>query len=109
STRSESPSVFQFVDANRNKFMNGNVNWTYRKTPRFTATFSYGYNQNISRSLPYFANKINVSKDAGITGNNQDAPYWGPPNLNFTNYAGLNEGRYFSTRTQPPSFGYNGF
>ena len=30
---------------------------------------------------PYFANRTNVSGDAGITGNNQDPMNWGPPRL----------------------------
>jgi len=32
---------------------------------------------------PFFANRTNVSGNAGITGNNQDAINWGPPSLQF--------------------------
>ena len=33
---------------------------------------------------PYFANRTNVSGDAGIAGNNQDPINWGPPRLQFS-------------------------
>jgi hypothetical protein len=32
---------------------------------------------------PYFANRVNVSGDAGIVGNDQDPVNWGPPTLGF--------------------------
>ena len=41
-------------------------------------------------STPYFANRANVSGDAGIAGNNQEPVNWGPPGLIFSSgIAGL--------------------
>jgi len=109
-TRSDAPNLFQFSDGSRSKSINGAANWNYRKNPRFTSTFRYSFNRQISRALPYFANKINVSGVAGISGNNQDAPYWGPPNLNFsTGFSGLSDGRYSFNRTQNHAVAYAGF
>ena len=50
-------------------------------------------------STPYFANRTNVSGDAGIAGNNQDPVNWGPPALTFSSgVAGLADGQYASNR-----------
>ena len=48
---------------------------------------------------PYFANRTNVSGDAGITGNNQDPVNWGPPTLSFSSgVQALTDGQYASNR-----------
>src|SRR5262249_54891226 len=109
-TRSDSENLFRFADANRSKSMNAAVNYNYRPSPRSTATFRYVFNRQISRSLPFFSGKLNVSNAAAISGNNHDAPYWGPPNLNFsTGFSGVGDGGYVFNRTQNHSFGYSGF
>ena len=44
---------------------------------------------------PHFANRVNVSGEAGITGNDQDPTNWGPPALTFaSDLAGLSHGNY---------------
>ena len=110
STRSDAPNLFQFSDTSRSKSINSAVSWTYRKSPRSTSTFRYQFSRQTSRSQPYFADKINVSGLAGISGNNQDASYWGPPNLQFSSgFSGLVDGRYSFNRTQNHTLGYAGF
>ena len=43
----------------------------------------------------YFANRANISGEAGITGNNQEPMNWGPPSLIFSSgVAGLSTGQY---------------
>jgi hypothetical protein len=44
-----------------------------------TLSLRYQYSRNSNESLPYFANRVNVSGDAGINGNDQDPRNWGPP------------------------------
>ena len=39
----------------------------------------YQFTRQTNGATPYFANRTNVSGDAGITGNNQDPVNWGPP------------------------------
>ena len=59
------------------------------------------------RDTPFFADRINVSGDAGITGNNQEAVNWGPPSLSFsTGYAGLSDGQANFIRNQTSAVGY---
>src|ERR1019366_5483993 len=61
-----------------------------------------------ARNTPYFANKINVSHDAGIDGNNQDPQNWGPPSLSFNSgYAGLNDGQDSFLRNQTSAVSYS--
>jgi hypothetical protein len=110
SSRSDSPNVFGFLDTSRGFGLNGAVNWTYRPVSRFSATFRYQFSRQSTRVTPYFANRINVSGAAGITGNNQDAPYWGPPRLAFSSgIESLSLAQFSFNRNQASTFGYNSF
>ena len=102
----ESTSLFGFDDSSRNSGVNFNINWSRRFIPsnrqirtRYTLT------RQTNSSVPFFANHINVSGDAGITGNNQQPEHWGPPGLSFANsIAGLSSGQYSRNRTQSHAF-----
>jgi hypothetical protein len=73
-------------------------------------TFQYQFSRQTARLVPYFANQLNVSGIAGITGNNQEAVNWGSPALLFSNgLSGLSDGQYSNNRTQNHTFGYNSF
>ncbi len=110
SSRSSNPNVFNFLDTSRSVGVNANVSWTYRPAARFSATFRYSFNRQAARAIPYFANRINVSGEAGIAGNNQESPYWGPPRLAFSSgIEALNDGQYSFNRTQNNSAGYSSF
>src|SRR5262249_2097317 len=59
---------------------------------------------------PHFANRVNVSGIAGITGNDQAAPYWGPPALNFSGgISPLADAQFSFNRTQNSTVSYNSF
>src|SRR5262249_6537440 len=52
----------------------------------------------------------NVSGNAGINGNNQDAPNWGPPTLTFAGGTSqLSDGQYSNNRTQNNTVAYDSF
>jgi hypothetical protein len=54
-----------------------------------------------NRVNPYFANRRNVSEQAGITGNNQEPANWGPPALTFSSgIATLSDVQNSLTRNQ---------
>ena len=101
-TSNDSTSLFGFDDESRGSSMNVAVTWTRRFIPsnrqlRIRET----YTRQTNSVLPYFANRINVSGDAGISGNNQDPENWGPPALSFSSgIAGLSSGQYSFNRTQ---------
>ena len=60
------------------------------------------------RSTPFFANRLNVSGEAGIGGNNQDPQNWGPPSLNFNSgFAALNDAQESFTRNQTSAASYS--
>ncbi len=63
--------------------MNANVNWRRMISQRLNINSTIQGSRLVTHAYPYFEDRTNVSADAGITGNNQDPAYWGPPNLNF--------------------------
>ena len=55
------------------------VNWSHRFSQFFSLRLRYQFTRLTTEATPYFANRTNVSGDAGIAGNNQDPANWGPP------------------------------
>jgi hypothetical protein len=85
STRSDTPSIFNFLDGGRTLGLNATANWRHRFTNRLFGTFGIQFTRQTTRTTPFFENRENISGDAGILGNNQDPTYWGPPSLSFFN------------------------
>jgi hypothetical protein len=109
-SRSDAPNIFNFLDTGRTFGLNTSINWTTRPTQRFSATFAFRFSRLSTRNTPYFANHLNVSGIAGVTGNNQDPVNWGPPTLNLTGgTASLTDGLYSNNRNQTSSVSYNSF
>jgi hypothetical protein len=85
STRLNNTSLFGFVDTTDSLGFNTNVNWLHRFTPHIFQTLGFNFSRLRNEVTPNFANRTNVSGDAGIRGNLQDATDWGPPALSFSN------------------------
>ena len=86
STRSSSPAnLLGYVDATNTLGISTNINWAHTFNAHTRMNLGYQFSRQSNRLTPYFANKTNVSGDAGITGNLQDSTNWGPPTLNFSN------------------------
>ena len=102
----DSTSLFGFDDSSRGSGMNVSINWTRRMIPsNRQMRFRHTYTRQTNTAVPFFANRVNVSGDAGISGNNQDPENWGPPGLAFANeIAGLSSGQYSFNRTQSHAF-----
>ena len=100
STRSDSPSVFGFLDTQNVLGVNSNVRWAHTFTPRFYGTFQVTFNRYSVRATPFFENRENIAGNAGITGDNQEPIYWGPPSLSFgaSQIQGLSDGTPAFTR-----------
>jgi hypothetical protein len=108
STRSNGPNIFGFLDTTDTTGINTTVNWRHSFSPRFYGNLGYQFSRLILRSLPYFANRENVSGQAGITGNNQEPQNWGPPSLSFSNgIAGLSDAQQSLTRNQTNKIAYD--
>jgi hypothetical protein len=108
SSRSDNPDMFRFTDSGNNSSVSAGVNWVHRFTPRISATMRYTFSRSVTESLPYFANRLDVSGDAGITGNDRDPRNWGPPSLNFAGgIARLSTGSYAFDRNLSHSVSYS--
>jgi len=82
-TRGDTNSQFNFLDLKRSLGINSSATWRRTFTPRFYGALTYQFSRQSIRQIPFFANRVNVSGEAGIEGNNQDPLNWGPPALQF--------------------------
>ena len=100
-----SPNLFQFVDTGSGSGLNASLAWSRTITTRLIENLRYTFSRSRQLSEPYFANTTNVAAQLGIAGTSQIASNWGPPNLSFTNYAGLADGNYSLNRNQTSALG----
>jgi hypothetical protein len=87
-------NVFDFTDTSRQSSITAGVAWTRRFGTRLNVRANYQFTSADSTLTPFFANRINVSGDAGITGNDQHPLNWGPPTIAFPDIADLRDGNY---------------
>jgi hypothetical protein len=110
SARSDNTNLFNFLDTSRMSGVSASLQWTIRPTQRFAAVFRYQFTRQFTKSTPHFANRVNVSGNAGISGNNQDSPYWGPPTLSFAGGTStMSDGQYSFNHTQNHTFSYSSY
>jgi hypothetical protein len=94
STRDSSTNLLGFVDATSGLGMASKINWSHTFNARLRMNLGYQFSRQSTRLTPYWQNRTNVSGEAGITGNDQDPTYWGPPTLNFSSgLASLTDGQ----------------
>lgn len=103
-----SPNLFGFRDALATEGLNTAANWQHRFGQRLFAHIQLQVSRLSTRSKPYFANRVNVSGAAGITGNLQDAANWGPPQLGFASgIAGLSDAQAAFNRNLTSAIAYD--
>lgn len=101
STRSDSPNLFGFLATGSQLSTATKVNWRHNFSSRFFVNLGYQFSRDSSKATPFFSSRTNVSGEAGIQGNNQEAINWGPPSLNFANgITPLGESQYSAPRNQ---------
>jgi hypothetical protein len=94
-TAAEAANVFGFVDETSTSTLDASTTWSHRFNQFLTLRISYQFLRQTNDSTPHFANRTNVSGNAGINGNNQEAVNWGPPALLFSSgIAGLTMGQH---------------
>ena len=104
-----STSLLGFENVRDNSGFDTLVNWNYRLSQFMTLRARYQVAQGQNENLPFFANRVNVSGEAGITGNNQDPLNWGPPDLVFaSDIVALRDGRYALNKTRTQTWGADG-
>jgi hypothetical protein len=85
SARASNTNLFGFVDTTDTLGINSNINWQrYFSRQRMNIKFGYNFSRQRTIVVPHFENLANVSGAAGIGGNDQNPPDWGPPALNFS-------------------------
>ncbi|MGC4055907.1 MAG: TonB-dependent receptor [Paludibaculum sp.] len=100
-TREDDPDLFGFLDKRNLLGINSGANWTHRFSQRLFLNLGVQYSRLSTRMTPFFADRVNVSSNAGIAGNNQDPSNWGPPALNFSSgIAGLSDAQSAFNRSQ---------
>ena len=103
-TRSQSTSIFAFDDATAIQGIDTTLNWQHRFTQRVFTTIKFEFNRQSTLVTPYFANRQNVSGNAGIAGNDQASLDWGLPTVTFSSgIASLTDVQESSNRNQTTS------
>src|ERR1043166_3834870 len=83
-THTDATSLFDFSDASTASTFDATATWAHRVNQFMSLRPRYLFTRQANSTTPYFANRTNVSGNAGITGNDQDAVNWGPPALTFS-------------------------
>src|SRR5207244_2480255 len=68
-TDTDATTIFGFDDGRNADALDTQVNWMHRFAGFTTLRTRYQYTRTVNTALPYFANSVNVSGDAGIQGN----------------------------------------
>jgi hypothetical protein len=84
SMRSDSENLFHFVDVTNTLGIDSNIHWSHRFPHQLLVDTSYRFTRLRTQVRPFFANRENISGEAGITGNEQSPENWGAPNLSFS-------------------------
>jgi len=108
SVRTATPNLFGFLDTNDMLGINTRINWSHHLGPRLFLNLGYQFSRLATRNNPYWADRENVSADAGIVGNNQEPANWGPPSLTFSSgLAGLSDAQSSFNRNQTDGWSYS--
>jgi hypothetical protein len=101
----ESVNLFDFTDTRRLSSFDAKVNWTHTFSSRLQMNNRYQLTRSAVTLTPFFANRIDVSGDAGIGGNDRNPDNWGPPAIAFPTVARLDDGEYQRTATSLHALG----
>lgn len=99
-TGTDTTSIWGFADARSDAGLDSAVNWNRRLTPTVAIRLRHQYTRVSDRVTPHFANRTNVSGEAGIAGNDQDPANWGPPRILLPNVATLMDAQFESSRAR---------
>jgi len=101
----ESVNLFDFTDTRRETLLDTNLSWMHTFSSRLQVTSRYRFTRSAATLTPFFANRIDVSADAGIAGNDRRPGNWGPPAIAFPTIADLDDGEYQRTVTSMHALG----
>jgi trimeric autotransporter adhesin len=84
SIRASNGTLLGFVDTTGSLGLSSTIDWEHTFNAHTRMDLGYQFSRQSTRLTPYWENRQNISGQAGITGNDQDPAYWGPPTLNFS-------------------------
>lgn len=93
---SHNANPFGFIDTSNGYGLTSSLGETHNLTTHTINSVNVSFSRNFSTALPYFAG----TSYFGIPGVTPLSINYGPPNLSFTNFAGLTDGNYSLNRTQ---------
>ena len=101
------PNIFSFTDRTSSYGVNTNVSWAHTYSKRLIQNISFNFSRSRTQLAPYFSTlHQDIARQLGIQGTSSLPQDWGPPNLNFTNFAGLTDGTASLSRNQNTGFNY---
>jgi hypothetical protein len=103
-----SPNIFGFIDASNNYGVNVNASWAHTYSKRAVQSVTFNFSRSRTELSPYFADLgFNIAQSLGIQGTSPLPQNFGPPNVGFTNFSGLNDGNASLSRNQTLNMGYS--
>jgi len=108
-TLTPNQSGFSFVDSGSTAGLRANAQYRHNFSRTLWGTFTEDYTRASAHTDPFFANRVDVSGNAGISGNDQSPSYWGPPSLGFSQsgITGLSDSNPSLFRRQTNAVGFN--
>ena len=101
----DAANVFGFVDATARRRLDASTTWSHRFNQFLTLRIGYQFLRQTNESTPHFANRVNVSGDAGIDGNDQESGQLGPAGARvLERHRGLGTGQYSRQDSQIHGF-----
>ena len=84
SIRASNGTLLGFIDTTASLGLSSTIDWSHTFNAHTRMDLGYQFSRQSTRLTPYWENRQNISGQAGVTGNDQDPAYWGPPTLNFS-------------------------
>lgn len=89
--KSDTAQLFGFLDPGTGFGDNTNLSWVHNFGSNALNTAQVTFNRNRTTQDSYFSYGPNVAAELGIQGTSQEPINYGPPTLNFTNFASLTD------------------
>ncbi len=105
SSRADNANLFNFRDDTDLLGIDIHVNWAHQYRHHLYVVLGYQFTRLRTEITPEFANRENISGQAGIEGNDQSPQNWGPPSLAFASgIAALSDGNSEFNRNRTDAF-----
>ena len=83
SSRADNLNLFHFLDSTSVLGIDSRINWSHLYRHEWLVLLGFRFTRLRTSVQPEFANRENISGEAGIFGNDQQPAEWGPPTLAF--------------------------